>query len=320
MYSLPNKTGPVLLQNIFKLCIRIWTPPRNILTDQEGGLVSAAADTFFDPFRIKRKLVGKDGATSKGLAERHIQLAKLAMLKLKKLLEKDGIDISHSELVQEVCMSQNLLLEYGGGSPQTALTGQATSDWWGIEPSTVSQITGAHGSRPDDAKTMLRTRLLAKQAIMQSIVEDRLFLSDHLRMHKHQPQMLLPGAMVDIWRKPDRKDQDGWRGPAEIISVDRHSGSATVQHQGLPLLIPFRNLCKHALETFFDCIHFSNATGVADNTTLVDNFLCNPTCVDAAYRAGVQHGLRFDKDDAETATTCKLLMDIVDGTAFGKLV
>ena len=114
-----NKTAPVLLTNIFKLWIRLWGPPKNILTDQEGGLVSAAADTFFDRFRIHRKLVGKDGATSKGLVERHIQLVKLAMLKLKKLLEKDGIDISHSELVQEVCMSQNILLEYGGGSPQS---------------------------------------------------------------------------------------------------------------------------------------------------------------------------------------------------------
>ena len=77
---------------------------------------------------------------------------------------------------------------------------------------------------------------------------------------------------------------------------------------------------KHALETFFDCVHFSDATGVADKTTLVDNFFCNPTFVDAAYRAGVQPALRFDNDDAETAATCKLLMDIVDGTAFGKLV
>ena len=75
------------------------------------------------------------------------------MLKLKKLLEKDGLEISHSELVQEVCMSQNLLLDYSGGSPQLALTGQATTDWWGPEPSTLSEVTGAQESRPDIAET-----------------------------------------------------------------------------------------------------------------------------------------------------------------------
>ena len=89
---------------------------------------------------------------------------------------------------------------------------------------------------------------------------------------------------------------------------------------GTPIADSFRNLRKHAFETFFDCIHFSDATGVEDNTTLVDIFFCNPAFVDAAYRAAVQNGLRFDEDDAETAATCMLLMYIIDGSALGQLV
>ena len=60
----------------------MWGLPTNILSDQEGGLVSASADTVSDRFRINRKLVGKDGTTANGLVERHIQLVKLSMLKL----------------------------------------------------------------------------------------------------------------------------------------------------------------------------------------------------------------------------------------------
>ena len=56
-----NKTRLVVLQNIFRLWIEMWGLPMNILSDQEGGLVSASADTFSDRFRINRKLVGKDG-------------------------------------------------------------------------------------------------------------------------------------------------------------------------------------------------------------------------------------------------------------------
>ena len=77
-----NKTRPVSLQSIFRLWIQMWGLPTNILSDQEGGLVSASADTVSDRFRINRKLVGKDGTTANGLVERHIQLVKLSMLKL----------------------------------------------------------------------------------------------------------------------------------------------------------------------------------------------------------------------------------------------
>ena len=108
--------------------------------------------------------------------------------------------------------------------------------WWGVEPETVSQVTGATESRPDIAEQMLRTRILAKQAILQSLVEDRLALSDHLRMHRHTPTLLVPGSSVDIWRRPERKDQDGWRGPAELVSVDRQAASGVVVHLGQPFL------------------------------------------------------------------------------------
>ena len=95
---------------------------------------------------------------------------------------------------------------------------------------------------------------MAKQTIMRSIVEDRLALSDGLKVHNHQPQMCLLGSVVGIGRKPDRKDEDGWRGPAEIISIDRHTDSAIVQHRDFPLLIPFPLLASTCSRVVF-CVH-----------------------------------------------------------------
>ena len=40
----------------------------------------------------------------------------------------------------------------------------------------------------------------------------------------------------------------------------------------------------------------------------------------AACRAEITEGVKLDKSDAETTCSCKALMDIVDGTAYGKLV
>ena len=119
-------------------------------------------------------------------------------------------------------MSQNLLLDYRGGTPQKALTGQYQRDWWSVEPSTVESITGSTEQRPDTAERMMRQRLLANQCVLQGIIEDRLAQADRMRQHRHPPELLLPGAVVDIWRKPDRKDQDGWKRPGGVDQRGTH--------------------------------------------------------------------------------------------------
>ena len=53
-----------------------------------------------------------------------------------------------------------------------------------------------------------------------------------IAQHQHEPELLVPGTICDIWREPARKDECGWRGPAESISIERRAGSAIVKHQG----------------------------------------------------------------------------------------
>ena len=157
----------------------------------------------------------------------------------------------------------------------------------------------------------MRTRLLAKQCVLQGIVEDRLALADRLHIHKHSPEVLTPGAIIGIWRKPDRKDIDGWRGPAELVSVERKTASAIVKHQGRPLLIPFRHLRKHALETLFTHL-------LQLSPTYWHEFFTNPWLAQQAHEVFISEGIRRISDDT---SGCLLpLMDIADGTAMGKLV
>ena len=163
---------------------------------------------------------------------------------------------------------------------------------------------------------------MANQTIMRSIVEDRLALSDGLRVHNHQPQMCLLGSVVDIGRTPDRKHEDGWSGPAEIIPIDRHTDSAIVQQRRSPLLIPFPHLRRPALESNFACIYCGDVERESNrHSSGADlSFFYHPIMANAACRAEITEGIKFDKGDAETTCECKTLMDIVDGTAYGKLV
>ena len=43
------------------------------------------------------------------------------------------------------------------------------------------------------------------------------------------------GDMVDIWMEPSAKDMKGWRGPAEIASVNTQLGNVSVRVQGRTL-------------------------------------------------------------------------------------
>ena len=168
-----NKRVQTLLKAIIYLWIRVWGPMQTLLIDQEGGLVGNESTAFFDNLQITRAIVGTEASTAKGLVERHIQITKLSMLRLRKSATTTGLDLSYSDLCQECCMSQNLLLEYAGGTPQVALTGfQRGTLISDLE--TMDIATGALQTRPDIAETFVRTRNLAKQAILQAPLEERM--------------------------------------------------------------------------------------------------------------------------------------------------
>ena len=119
---LTDKRGPTIARALYKLWIRVWGPSQNLLSDQEGGLLSNEATRMFDKLNINRLLVGTSGSTTKGLVERHIAITKTAMLKLQKQCKDEGLEVSLSDICYEACMAQNQMLEYAGGTPQLALT------------------------------------------------------------------------------------------------------------------------------------------------------------------------------------------------------
>ena len=62
---LPDKHTATILRSLIYLWLRIWGPMEHLMTDQEGGLMSAEANAFFDNFEINRIVVGTEGSTTK---------------------------------------------------------------------------------------------------------------------------------------------------------------------------------------------------------------------------------------------------------------
>jgi len=216
---IPDKKGPTLTKNILEAWIRYWGPPACIASDQEGGLLSEIGSQLFDRLNIKRVLVGEGGYTTKGLVERHVGLVKHTMMVLKSSCEAQGLEVDYPELAAESAMSHNLMLDYAGGTPQTAATGQHPRELYDLESDSLSTISGALEPRPDVVERALRLRLMAKQAVLTSVVQDRLAQAAKTRIQKHPQELLRVGMIVDIWKEPGSKSSSGWRGPAELVSV-----------------------------------------------------------------------------------------------------
>ena len=73
-----------------------------------------------------------------------------------------------------------------------------------------------------------------------------------------------------FFRTPSKKDHHGWHGPAELISLKRRAGSAICDVQGMPLVVPLRNIRRHVLESLW--VHFAGQ----DSSFISEHFHVNP--------------------------------------------
>ena len=126
---LEDRSYETIRNCLMKGWFRFFGPPKVFLIDQEGALAGDAFAVLCDKFRIERWLAGSDPGhlakggkhTATGLAEKHADLIKLAMLKMQADCVEAGTPASASEIVAECMMASNTILTYGGSSPATAV-------------------------------------------------------------------------------------------------------------------------------------------------------------------------------------------------------
>ena len=81
---------------------------------------------------------------------------------------------------------------------------------------------------------------MAITAATQSIMENRIARAGHTRPQRVPLDELQPGTSEVEFHREDA-DGFGWRGPALLLKLNEN-GSAIVEYQGRPYLIPLRNL------------------------------------------------------------------------------
>ena len=99
---------------------RYFGPPKIFMCDQDGALSGDAFARVCDKFSISRWLAGSDPNnlgkggkhTTTGLAEKHIDLLKLSMLKMRADCIEQGVDATPSEICAECMMASNTILTW----------------------------------------------------------------------------------------------------------------------------------------------------------------------------------------------------------------
>ena len=210
---LESKAPEHLLKCMNRTWFRYFGPMEYLVFDQEGAITSDLVGLTCDRYNIKRLLAGKDAHTVTGLAEAHIRLTKQVALKLWNDCRAQGLQVSQEDVIFEAAMSQNLMLIYGGSTPAQGLLGYTPRDYYDSESRTLVSHSGALEVSPDPWETTLRLRMMAKSNIIRGIVEERIAKANHSRPQKQSLEDLKVGSSVDLYRAPDRKDQEGWRGP-----------------------------------------------------------------------------------------------------------
>jgi hypothetical protein len=66
---------------------------------------------------------GAEQHTGTGLVERHVQLTKLTIMKLKAELQRQGLNPEPAELGMESAMAHNQTINYGGATPSMSVFG-----------------------------------------------------------------------------------------------------------------------------------------------------------------------------------------------------
>ena len=236
-----------LLSCILKSWIYMFGPPFKIVMDQQCSLMGHETAAEFERLgmtRVPKGTTAGQGAeqhTGTGLVERHVQLLKLTMLKLRAELARQGLPHDLQDLCQEGAMAHNITLNYGGATPSMAVFGMLPRGFYELDSDGIMTTTGALQTDVTPFERAIRIRQTALAQTQQAIAEDRVARASRTKPHQLKLGELTAGTSeVEFCREV--KGDPGWRGPALLLRLDEQEGTAVIQYQGKPYLVALRHI------------------------------------------------------------------------------
>ena len=124
--------------------------------------------------------------------------------------------------------------------------------------------TGMHDLDAKYQRHLSRVREIAAATIIEVTALSRLQRADrHKTVAALERSGYQVGGLVDIWYEPTTKDVSGWKGPAQIATINNDEGNVTVRFQGrtmdrrsqevrhhIPYFVYYSGMFNHHAEAF----------------------------------------------------------------------
>ena len=267
--SVMSKDFQEVTRKIMECWIAVFGPPVQLISDQEQSIMSHESGGELERLQIERVPKGTTSGqagkqhTGTGLVERHIGLLELTMKKVEAELDRQGIGIQPHELARECAMTHNMSLNYGGATPSMAVFGVLPRPFYQEDGNSVIALSGALQTDITPFERALRIRQISLSMVQAAIAEDRVARANRSRPH----QLRLDELLVDYYREV--QGDVGWRGPAELLKLNRQEGNAILSYQGRPYLVSLRHIRPHQASVFV------TMTGVQENDLVYLRALVN---------------------------------------------
>ena len=109
----------------------------------------------------------------------------------------------------------------------------------------VTSVTGALQTDVTPFEKALRIRQMSISTVQRAVAEDRIARANRTRTQQTAVGEMVPGVTrIDFHR--ETQGDVGWRGPAELLKVNKEEGTAIISYQGRrPYLVSLRHIRPH---------------------------------------------------------------------------
>ena len=207
-----------VLAAIEHVWLRVFELPAYIISDQEGALFSDEGAIWADRWNIELRSKARNSHAH--VIERRNELLRQQYHRIRSQANHEGLNVTKVQLLDESLFACNAMLAVHGTTPYEALFGRTPQLLRDLSTSSGPALDDLSGGRCSRHIHRLRETSLTK--IIQGHAEERLRIADRSRTRPAvQTLDLKPGDLVEFYRDPPNKDVSGWRGPAQVVSLDR---------------------------------------------------------------------------------------------------
>jgi hypothetical protein len=246
--SLIGREAQEVCEKITVWWLRIFGPMMVLVTDHEGALDSEYASHWSERWGIHLKK--KARYQHAHLVERHHEILRSTLKKIKAQLDEEGLLIGKECIIAEAVFAKNAMIRVFGSTPYTALLGRNPVMLRDFEGAAMGALTdeGPQGSS-GILKNVNRVREIACQKMLEGTANDRMTRADKTKTRRSGELLDLQiGDEVDLYRSPPNKDLTGWRGPARVTDIGKmHEGVITVDWNSRKMDVAIPDCRRHLI-------------------------------------------------------------------------